>query len=101
MEYGETFEECASREVLEECGVTIKPEDIKYIGTMNIMQLDVGYHNVGVYMVIIFICFNTLIVRNCKKGWYHLSKYRTWEKYRLEMDKMVRVYNLRKSFHSI
>lgn len=52
MEFGESFEECASREVLEECGFKIDPKDIYYVTTMNVKYTEIGYHNVGINMVI-------------------------------------------------
>lgn len=51
LEFGETFEECAAREVLEECGVQLDQTDIKYITTMNVRYVEIGYHNVGLFMV--------------------------------------------------
>lgn len=52
MEFGESFEEAASRETMEETGAKIPPERIKYLCTMNVMDLDIGYHNVGISLVV-------------------------------------------------
>jgi len=51
MEYGESFEEAASRETYEETGIHIDPREIRYITTLNVMDLDIGYHNVGISLV--------------------------------------------------
>lgn len=48
MEFGETFADAASRETLEETGALIDPSRIKYLCTSNVMDLDIGYHNVGI-----------------------------------------------------
>ena len=51
MEFGESFEECAAREVLEECAAHLDPKQIKYITTMNVLGVEFGYHNVGLFML--------------------------------------------------
>ena len=51
LEFGETFEECAAREVMEECGVKLEKERIRYVATMNVRGVEFDYHNVGIFMV--------------------------------------------------
>ena len=51
LEFGESFEECAAREVLEECGSILDPAKIRYITTMNVRGVEFGYHNVGMFML--------------------------------------------------
>jgi ADP-ribose pyrophosphatase YjhB (NUDIX family) len=51
LEFGESFTECASREVMEECGSYLDPKKIKYVTTMNVRWVEIGYHNVGLFMV--------------------------------------------------
>ena len=51
MEFGETFEDCIVRETLEETGLDLSKENVKYISTVNVKGVDFGYHNVGIYMV--------------------------------------------------
>lgn len=48
MEFGETFEECARREVREECGIAI--ENVSLRGTVNTIDRDRGYHGVVLIM---------------------------------------------------
>ena len=43
LEYGETPEQCASRETLEETGIIIKSNDFKIIGITNDIYLDKHY----------------------------------------------------------
>ena len=50
LEFGETFEECASRELQEEVGIHVPPESIKYVTTINVRRTDHNYHNVGIIM---------------------------------------------------
>ena len=48
LEFGETFGECSARELLEEAGVETKPEEYKYITTLNVRRKDQDFHNVGI-----------------------------------------------------
>ena len=48
LEFGETFEECARREVREECGIAI--ENVSLRGTFNTIDRDRGYHGVVLIM---------------------------------------------------
>ena len=51
LEFGETFEECAVREVYEECDAVLDPKSLRYVATMNVRGVEFGYHNVGIFMV--------------------------------------------------
>ena len=51
LEFGETFEECAVREVFEECDAILDIKSLKYIATMNVRGVEFGYHNVGIFMI--------------------------------------------------
>ena len=51
LEFGESFEECASREVLEEVDISVEPSRMRYVATMNVRGVEFGYHNVGIFMV--------------------------------------------------
>jgi 8-oxo-dGTP diphosphatase len=51
LEFGETFEECAVRELLEECAVVLEPSRFHYVTTMNVRGVEFGYHNVGIFML--------------------------------------------------
>ena len=51
LEFGETFEECASREVEEECDLKVEPSRMRYVATMNVRGVEFNYHNVGVFML--------------------------------------------------
>ena len=55
MEFGETFAEAAARESFEEAGVIINPNEIKYVTTINEIELDKNYHHVGILMA---VCVN-------------------------------------------
>lgn len=53
MEKYEEWNQCAKREILEECGIEIdinSTERIKYVKTFNSMRLDKGYHAISVIM---------------------------------------------------
>ena len=50
QEYGESFEQTAQREVLEECDANLKLDQIKFITVMNVLYTEAGYHNVGINM---------------------------------------------------
>lgn len=48
LEYGESFEDCAAREVLEETGLTItKP---RFVTVLNVVMEDEGKHYVTILM---------------------------------------------------
>jgi 8-oxo-dGTP diphosphatase len=49
LEFGETFEQCAAREVLEETGITISEGDIKYLTCVNGVFPE-GFHYVTIAM---------------------------------------------------
>ena len=51
LEFGETFEECAIREVLEECDAVLDRKSLRYVATMNVRGVEFGYHNVGIFMI--------------------------------------------------
>ena len=48
LEFGEAFEECAAREVLEESGIKIK--NIRHLATTNDIFKDDGKHYISVWM---------------------------------------------------
>ena len=50
QEYGESWEETAQREVLEECDALIPLGDLKFLTVMNVLYLEANYHNVGIFM---------------------------------------------------
>jgi 8-oxo-dGTP diphosphatase len=49
LELWETFEDCASRELLEETGIFISPKDIKFLNATNQPDLE-GKHYVTIFM---------------------------------------------------
>jgi 8-oxo-dGTP diphosphatase len=49
LEFGETFEECAIREVQEECGVALK--EVRFGTTLNVRRPEAQYHYVVICMV--------------------------------------------------
>lgn len=51
LEFGESFEDCASREVEEETGLSILPVDWRYLTTTNNVLVKDGQHYVTVFMV--------------------------------------------------
>lgn len=51
IEYGEEWEECASRELLEETNIYIPPEKFSHIYTINSYQLDKNYHAASCVML--------------------------------------------------
>lgn len=48
LEFGETFEDCAKREVLEETGLEIK--DLKFLTATNGIMKDEGKHYITIFM---------------------------------------------------
>jgi 8-oxo-dGTP diphosphatase len=50
LEYGETFEECGSRELKEEIDLDINPDRIHHIKTYNCYDPVNNYHNVAIYL---------------------------------------------------
>jgi 8-oxo-dGTP diphosphatase len=48
LEYGETFEECAAREVMEETGIKIK--NIKFYTSVNNIFKDEDHHSITIFM---------------------------------------------------
>ncbi|KAK8167780.1 7,8-dihydro-8-oxoguanine triphosphatase NUDT15 [Phyllosticta citrichinensis] len=53
LEFGESLEECAAREVLEETGLTIDREHIRFLTATNSVWKDEGLHYVTVFMTAI------------------------------------------------
>ena len=39
------------RELLEECGVDMPEESLKYLCCLNVLGTEFGYHNVGIWMI--------------------------------------------------
>lgn len=52
LEFGETFEECARREVYEEVGIVIN--DIQFYGVTNNIFFDENKHTVSIFMKSVF-----------------------------------------------
>ncbi|CDW83762.1 probable 8-oxo-dgtp diphosphatase nudt15 [Stylonychia lemnae] len=50
LEFGESFQECAHREVEEEAAATLNFESIKYLTTVNAFDRPTGYHYIVIYM---------------------------------------------------
>lgn len=52
MEFGESFEQCASRELEEETGLQVPPEKMRYLTTINTVYEEMGkkYHFITVAM---------------------------------------------------
>ncbi|KAM0133386.1 hypothetical protein ACHAP3_005909 [Botrytis cinerea] len=51
LEFGETFEEGASREVLEETGLCIPPRELKFFRCRNLVMKEEKRHFVSIFMV--------------------------------------------------
>ena len=52
MEYGETFYECASRELLEETGVAVEQEQLKLLTFTNSHYPEANYHYLSVIILL-------------------------------------------------
>ncbi|KAF9939159.1 Nudix hydrolase 15, mitochondrial [Modicella reniformis] len=50
LEFGETFEECAIREALEETGLALDPDSAKFVIANNNIMSDIGKHYVTVFV---------------------------------------------------
>lgn len=50
LEYGETFEQCAAREVYEETGLIINIEDLRVLTAVNDLIDENGLHYISVLM---------------------------------------------------
>ncbi len=48
LEFGESWEDCAAREVLEECGVKIK--NIRFLAVVNNVFRDEDHHSITIFM---------------------------------------------------
>lgn len=48
LEFGETLEECAKREIMEECGISLK--NVKQLTATNDVFEDLGKHYVSIHM---------------------------------------------------
>jgi len=51
LEFGETFQECAAREVLEETGLRVDVEKIRFLTATNDVMGSEGKHYVTIFMV--------------------------------------------------
>ena len=51
LERYDSFEECAHKEIEEETGMYIPPEKIKFLGMMNIVEKENGFHYIDIYLV--------------------------------------------------
>lgn len=51
LEFGEDFEECASRELKEELNVDVPQHEIKYLTTLNVHNPKANIHFVNFFMV--------------------------------------------------
>ncbi|KAG0255250.1 Nudix hydrolase 15, mitochondrial [Actinomortierella ambigua] len=50
LDFGETFEECAIRETLEETGLNLNPATARVVSTVNNLMLDEGKHYVVIFV---------------------------------------------------
>ena len=51
LEYGESFEECASRELLEETNLNIPENRFKYSCSFNCIKKEIDYHWIEIVMI--------------------------------------------------
>ena len=52
LEFGEEFDECAQRELKEECGLEYPKDKFKFITVINVNKFALDFHNVGIIMAI-------------------------------------------------
>jgi 8-oxo-dGTP diphosphatase len=52
LEFGEEFNQCASRELKEECGLDYPRESFKFVTVINVSKPEFSFHNVGIIMAI-------------------------------------------------
>jgi len=50
LEYGESFDQCAQREVHEELNIWIPLDKFKYITSLNVVNKEAGTHYVNIFM---------------------------------------------------
>ena len=50
LEFGDEWEECAARKVLEDTGITISTERMRHISTFNCLNLEKDYHSIAIFL---------------------------------------------------
>ncbi|MBW3568592.1 NUDIX domain-containing protein [Candidatus Parcubacteria bacterium] len=76
LEFGETFEDCAVREVLEETGVKIK--NIKLLATVNNVFKNEHHHSITIFVVCDWASGEPRTIESDKftdVGWYKLAEH--------------------------
>lgn len=51
LEYGESFESCAARELKEELNIDIAENQIRYLTTLNVINKEAKVHYLNIFMV--------------------------------------------------
>ncbi|TNV83498.1 hypothetical protein FGO68_gene2962 [Halteria grandinella] len=51
FEFGESFEDCAARELLEELNLQLNHDEFKYLTTLNVIYLEENFHYLNIMMV--------------------------------------------------
>lgn len=54
LEFGESFEECAAREIKEELDLDAQIDEIKYLTTLNVIKKEENFHYLNI-MTVLFI----------------------------------------------
>lgn len=76
LEFGETFEECALREVQEECGGDLRIKRPKFWTAVNTVYPDEGRHYVVIFMystAVKGVAFNTEPDKGDDWQWFHVD----------------------------
>ena len=71
LEYGESFEACASRELYEETGIFLSPSQFTVVDTLNCIMPEYGKHHVTIIL-------QTVLPEDCKPQVKEPNKCKEW-----------------------
>jgi len=94
FEFGETFAECASRELREELGLEVPTEDLRYLTTLNVINKAEGFHMCNIFMAARITEEQASTIRNLD-----VHKCQAWEW--IKFDEFMQRSDVFHSFHCL